>query len=219
VASAFSELLYGFIPSYLTNYEMVVCPDFQRFAKAVLRRGAAEIGMHLHAWNSPPIISLTGDDYASAPYLIEYAPEIIHRKVSFMTAPCGRRSNAKSLAIVPAGGDSTGFMHGPCRSVATGGDCSVTPGVSWAAHRGGLSGGPDYQDVPRHPYFLDFEDVRREGYSGLLEVPMTVVPEKQWVADWFRPLAKDGSLASRALNRVAPEVRWMQSNGRNRRRL
>jgi hypothetical protein len=39
------------------------------------------------------------------------------------------------------------------------------------------------------------------------------------VADWFRPLAKDGSLASRALNRVAPEVRWMQSNGRNRRRL
>ena len=95
----------------------------------------------------------------------------------------------------------------------------MTPGVSWAAHRGGLSGGPDYHDAPRHPYFLDFEDVRREGYSGLLEVPMTVVPEKPWVADWFRPLAKDGSLASRALNRVAPEVRWMQSNGRNRRRL
>jgi hypothetical protein len=44
---------YGFIPTYLTNYEMVVCPDFQRFDKAVLRRGAAEIGMHLHAWNSP----------------------------------------------------------------------------------------------------------------------------------------------------------------------
>jgi hypothetical protein len=89
------------------------CPDFQRFAKAVLRRGAAEIGMHLHAWNSPPIISLTGDDYASAPYLIEYASEIIHRKVSFTTAPCGGRSNAKSLAIVPAGGDSTGFCTGP----------------------------------------------------------------------------------------------------------
>ena len=61
-------------------------PDFQRFAKAVLRRGAAELGMHLHAWNSPPIISLTGDDNTCAPYLIEYSLEIIRHKVSFMTA-------------------------------------------------------------------------------------------------------------------------------------
>src|SRR5262245_24853191 len=62
-----------------------VCPDFRRFGKGVLGRGTAEIGRHPHAWNSPPIISLTGNDYACAPYLIEYSPEIIQRKVVFLT--------------------------------------------------------------------------------------------------------------------------------------
>ena len=55
----FQELCerYGLKPTYLTNYEMAKSPAFQPFGREVLRRGTAEIGMHLHAWNSPPPIS------------------------------------------------------------------------------------------------------------------------------------------------------------------
>src|ERR1051325_7305918 len=76
---------YGLLPTYLTNYEMALCPHFQVFARDVLRRGTAEIGMHLHAWNSPPLIPLTDDDYRQQPYLIEYPTEVLQEKVRVLT--------------------------------------------------------------------------------------------------------------------------------------
>ena len=46
---------FGLRPTWLTNYEMARCPHFLAFGRDVVRRGAGEIGMHLHAWNSPPL--------------------------------------------------------------------------------------------------------------------------------------------------------------------
>src|SRR5687768_1169119 len=62
---------YGLRPTYLTNYEMAVSPVFQEFGRAMLGRDAAEIGMHLHAWNSPPLVPLTDDDFHHVPYLAQ----------------------------------------------------------------------------------------------------------------------------------------------------
>src|SRR5688500_4964789 len=62
---------FGYKPTYLTNYEMARCPVFQEFGADVLRRNSAEIGMHLHAWDSPPVVPLTSDDSAQHPYLFE----------------------------------------------------------------------------------------------------------------------------------------------------
>lgn len=208
---------YGFLPTYLTNYEMAVCPVFQAFGQMALRWGKAEIGMHLHAWNSPPIVSLTGDDYGCAPYLIEYPRPVVRRKVQYMTALL---QDTFGRAITSHRAGRWGLDGWYAQVLAECGyrvDCSVTPGVSWAAHRGGTGGGPDYSDAPRHPYFLDFDDVRREGRSGLLEVPMTVVRERQSVI--HRLHSRDGSFATRVLNRLRPQVSWLQPNGRNRKRL
>jgi len=52
---------------------MAMSAAFVEFGRDVLARGTGEIGMHLHAWNSPPIVPLTGDDFHYQPYLIEYA--------------------------------------------------------------------------------------------------------------------------------------------------
>ena len=62
---------YGFKPVYLTNYEMAIDPFFIEFGQDVIARGTAEIGMHLHAWNSPPETPLTDNDWRYKPYLIE----------------------------------------------------------------------------------------------------------------------------------------------------
>ncbi len=68
---------FGFKPTWLTNYEMATSPEFVRFGRDVIARGAGEIGMHLHAWSSPPIKPLTHDDHATHPYLIEFAPDVM----------------------------------------------------------------------------------------------------------------------------------------------
>ena len=57
---------YGFKPTYLTNWEMTHCPCFQEFGRDLIRGGRAEIGMHLHAWNNPPLVPLTEDDGQNA---------------------------------------------------------------------------------------------------------------------------------------------------------
>ena len=48
---------HGLKPTYLTTYEMACDPDFVRFARAAEARKTAEVGMHLRAWDSPPILS------------------------------------------------------------------------------------------------------------------------------------------------------------------
>jgi hypothetical protein len=210
---------YGLTPTYLTNYEMAMSPVYQRFARKVLRRGTAEIGMHLHAWNSPPIIPLTDDDYGCAPYLIEYPAEVIRRKVAFMTSLL---RDTFGCPITSHRAGRWGFNAWYAQALLECGyrvDCSVTPGVSWTSHAGGLGGGSDYTNAPRTPYFLDHSDVCRGGNSGLLEVPMTVMPEKPSMVDWLRPMTRPGSLAGRVLNRVAPEMTWLQPNGRNLARM
>ena len=54
---------YNLKPTYLVNYEMVCSKVFENFGKEILSNHSGEIGMHLHAWNNPPICSLTKDDY------------------------------------------------------------------------------------------------------------------------------------------------------------
>jgi len=77
---------YGFKPTYLTDYEMAVSAEYCAFAHDVLKRHAGEVGMHLHAWNSPPILPLTDDDYAYCTYLIEYPEAVMREKVRVLTA-------------------------------------------------------------------------------------------------------------------------------------
>src|SRR5258706_13087866 len=74
-----------FKPVYLANYEMAMSDVFVEFARDVLARDAGEIGMHLHAWNSPPIVPLTSDDFGYQPYLLEYPDRVMKQKMRLLT--------------------------------------------------------------------------------------------------------------------------------------
>ena len=52
---------FRFKPVYLTNYEMALSDAFVEFGRDVIARDAGEVGMHLHAWNSPPLEPLTDE--------------------------------------------------------------------------------------------------------------------------------------------------------------
>jgi hypothetical protein len=210
---------YGLLPTYLVNYEMVRCPVFQRFGKDVVRRGTAEIGMHLHAWNSPPVVPLTADDFGCAPYLTEYPLDVMLEKVDFMTKLL---TDTFEVPVTSHRAGRYGFNGDYARMLQRSGytvDCSVTPHVSWAGDSGGTCGGPDFRNAPSHPYFLDFDDVCKVGNSTLLEVPMTIVPEPPSTLGLVRSMLPAGSLPCRALNRLAPAVTWVRPDTHNLTRM
>lgn len=171
---------YGFKPTWLTNYEMASDPVFVEFGRDVLRRGQGEIGMHLHAWNSPPIKPLTEDDHRYRPYLIEYPDHVMRDKIAFMTDLLEDTFGVKMLSH-RAG--RWAFDERYARMLVEFGyrvDCSVTPGISWKDCLGAPAGkgGSDYSKFPTKIYRLDLNNVRLQGESPLLEVPMTILPSR-----------------------------------------
>ena len=199
---------FGFKPVYLTNYEMAMSGCFVEFGRDVAARGAAEIGMHLHAWNSPPLAPLTDDDFHHQPYLIEYPGALMREKIRFMTRLLEDRFD-RSMLSHRAG--RWAFDARYAAMLADEGyraDCSVTPGVDWSRNRGAPdgNGGTDYSGFPAGPYFPDNRDISRPSAGPLLEVPMTITPS---ALNQTAPLLYRIPLVRRAANRVAPALGWL----------
>ncbi|MCM1047901.1 MAG: hypothetical protein NC433_05705 [Clostridiales bacterium] len=158
---------YGFKPVWLSNYEMMQDAGYVDFISSVEASGTGELGMHLHAWSTPPFYKLPIQE-KGAPYLIEYPDEIMEEKIVKMTETIKQRTG-----IVPVSHragrwatdsryfsllDKYGYLA----------DCSVTPHENWKGSIGMTRdfGGTDYTGFPENPYII-------EG-TNILEVPVTV---------------------------------------------
>lgn len=167
---------YAFKPTWLTNYEMASDPAYVEFGRDLLARGQGEIGMHLHAWYSPPEYALTDDEWRYQPYLIEYPENVLRDKVAYMT---DLLENAFQRKMTSHRAGRWAFNEVYARALIDQGyqvDCSVTPRVSWRNAQGAPQGqgGTDYSHFPDRAYFLDEQDISRPGDSPLLELPMSI---------------------------------------------
>lgn len=155
---------FGFAPTYLTNYEMAMDSKWVQYGSAKARAGKCEIGMHLHAWNSPPDFPLRKAAGGNA-YITEYPEEIIDAKVGYMVRLLSNRFE------IPITSNRSGrwatndaYFHALKRHGIIA-DCSVTPGIDLSALAGYSENcGNDYRKAPAAPY---------EVIPGLVEVPMT----------------------------------------------
>mgnify|MGYP004471050181 CR=1 FL=1 len=162
----FQELCnkYGFKPVWLTNYEMVMSDEFVRILKPYIEKGLCEIGIHVHAWNNPPLYDLKGQ-YDGNPYLIEYPEEVMREKFAttynliverFGVKPVSHRSGRWAM-------DDRYFKLLEDFNITV--DCSYTPGVSWLSVKGEtVLGGSDYTNVNHNTHYV----------GKVLEVPATV---------------------------------------------
>jgi len=167
---------FAFKPVYLANYEMAMSDAFVEFGRDMLARDAGEIGMHLHAWNSPPLVPLTADDFHFQPYLVEYPEPVMREKIERMTDLLEDRFGQ---AIVSHRAGRLGFDGRYAAILLEQGyrvDCSVSPCLDWRGTTGDPAGngGPDYRAFPDRPYFFDPSDISAPAPDGLLEVPMTI---------------------------------------------
>ena len=199
---------YGFKPTYLTNWEAAVDPHYQACALDWLARDRCEVGLHIHAWNSPPITSLTGDDLHHQPYLTEYPQPVLREKVRFMTGLLEETFGRKMLSHR---GGRWAFDAVYAQALADHGyrvDCSVTPNVSWRRVPGDPNGqgGPDFSAAPEHPYRVRLAASGDSAGPNLLEVPMTILRRRRWPPErWLR----------KALGKQIDRTLWMRPNGRN----
>lgn len=212
---------YGFKPTYLTDYEMARSGEFVEFARDAAARGTGEVGMHLHALDSPPDFALTDDDCLHHPYLIEYPEHVLREKVAFLTDFVAETFGARPISH-RAGRWALNDVY--ARALIDQGylvDCSVVPHVSYRRQLGdpGGRGGTDYTHFPERAYFLDPQDISQPGDSAMLEVPMTVMPSANRPANWLRGRLAAGSFCRQALDRLSRPVRWLRPNGRNLRHL
>ena len=205
---------YSFKPVWLTNYEMATDDAYIEFAQDVIARQTGEVGMHLHAWNSPPLKALTADDDRFQPYLIEYPDDVMKEKINVMTSLLEDKLQTK---MVSHRAGRWAFNEKYARLLAEFGyqtDCSVTPRVNWAYTPGAPApignGGTNYLNFPSEAYFMDLNDIRRPGDSALLQVPMSVQfrhsPLMNGLKQFYDKLRG---------KKRSPSVNWLRPKGGN----
>ncbi len=170
----FQELCekYGFIPTWLTDYEIISDLRYVEYIKDKFDLGLCEVGIHIHARNNPPIVKLPKEKEIGAAYLIEYPQNVMREKVLYLkdllenslqheiiTHRAGRWTMNEQYIEILA---EVGIKY----------DCSVTPGIDWSSGKGITPGskGSNYSQNKRERYTL---------YSGkhgrIIEYPMTIV--------------------------------------------
>ncbi len=197
---------YGFKPTYLTNYEMAKSNEFVRFAKRCVDSNVAEIGMHLHAWNTPPEYNLGNIlPNPGAPYLIEYPYEIMDQKISTMTTLLEDTFEMKVDTHRAGRWATDDRYYELLRRHGYSFDCSVTPHVDWSSHQGESLGseGSDYTNASERPYEL---------LDGLNEIPCTVRVSHRFFKP-ARPSLK--GYAGSCYRKLKGELIWLRPDGYN----
>jgi hypothetical protein len=187
----------GVRPTYFVSYQVAVCPEATGVMRTVHGGGGAEIGAHLHPWNTPPETGL--EDRVTM--LMNYPPDAQEAKVHALVAAIEENIGVRPLTF-RAG--RFGFAASTVPALSRNGlnvDSSVTPLVTWEAY----DDGPSFLEAPLNIYRFDPEDPLRPGGpdSAMLEVPISIGATRFAPDTWPR-------LARLRQNRV---VRALRLNG------
>lgn len=173
----FQELCekYGFKPVYLTNYEMLCDDEYVKYVSVKEQLGLCEVGLHLHAWNNPPLYELDAK-YKGNPYLIEYPDDIMKAKFDYLYnlfcekighAPTSHRAGRWAM-------DERYFKLLEEYDIKV--DCSVTPHINWSHAVGETIGGTNYTDAQEVAHMI----------GNVMEVPLTVIPSRRLLSNTIR---------------------------------
>lgn len=197
---------YGFKPVWLSNYEMIADDMFVEFARKIVDNNLAEIGMHLHAWNSPPIYDLPVEQ-SGAPYLIEYPEQVMEEKISFMTDFIQQRIGVRPVSHRAGRWAMNDIYFSLLKKYGYLVDCSVTPHISWEGSLGQTKGakGVDYREYSEEPYYVGAQE-------DLLEVPVTIRHIKKL---YVPSTLSFRSMVGAIWRAVRGQVLWIRPSGGN----
>lgn len=194
----FQELCekFGFKPVYLTNYEMAQDDAWVQYIKPKAQQGLCEIGMHIHAWSSPPNYQLE-DSFGGNPYITEYPDEVIEEKIKYLTDFLKYRFEVQIISARSGRWATNNAYFDALKRNGYVVDCSLTPDIDWSTNPGAtVKCGNDYRNVKRSVFMHP---------SGIVEIPMTSKKVRHWAEGtvrhkvasiikgdklWLRPIKK-----------------------------
>jgi len=170
----FQELCdtHGVPPTYLVATEIVEDGRARDLLSGWTRRGAAEVGAHLHPWTTPPFADRPGlrfNDPAHA-FPSQLPDDLLHEKTAVLTDHITAAFGARPTSYRAGrfGLDVRGAKHLADEGYVV--DSSVTPLWSWRRYPGlGGEGGPDFRRHTPRPFHI-----LGAGSPGLLEIPVTL---------------------------------------------
>lgn len=193
---------YEFVPTYLTDYEMIMSDEFVTQAKVWQENGECEIGMHMHAWNCPPIYTLPVHKRGHNPYAGEYPHDVLGKKIEYLTNLIESRVGMRPKSHRGGRWYIDEWYMSKLIELGYSVDCSITPGVSWGSAIGNQMCGPDYRKYKCKPFYMDVE-------QKLLEVPPTIISERL-----IKRIYK-GLKTPYEFNQAMGEKIWLRPNGAN----
>ena len=195
---------YNFKPTWLCNWEMANDSGFVEFTKKNLKNQKCEVGMHLHAWNTPPEYELMQDEKSGNPYLTEYPKDIMQEKISEMTRLITERFGVKPMVHRAGRWAMNDVYFQLLKEEGYIADCSITPFINWEKSVGRTPGfkGPDYR----------YERSEVSDRAGIIEVPVsTLWSRKMFIKAHFN---KEGIRKEMEHGRKGRTL-WLRPTGRN----
>lgn len=187
---------YDFFPTYLVDYEMAKSEIFVEIGRNILKNHTGEVGMHMHAFSTPPFYELENIRGKNLAYAGEYGQKELYNKMEYMTKLL---QDTFQTSIKSHRGGRWYLDNRILRILNRLGylvDCTVTPGINWKLEKGqtDLSSGSDYSKYKNKIYKIK--------NSQMWELPVTIqsrtivnfdISKKQLLQNkkvWLRP---DGS--------------------------
>lgn len=205
---------YQYKPTYLVNYEMAGAEAFVSQAREWWRDGKCEIGMHMHAWNTPPIYQLPFNKKGHNPYAGEYSRSILWQKMLTMTKTIEKTFGARPISHRGGRWYIDPWYIRALLQLGYQVDCSVTPGINWNSTIGNTMYGPDYSHFPKNVYFMDRNRLDKpmkqsSDTSAVLQIPPTIINAP--LTSRIQKIAQDPLNAGKILK----EKIWLRPNGAN----
>lgn len=156
---------YGFKPVYLVDYSMANDDFLVKYLNRADVMEKSEVGMHLHAWDTPPYYEIKAK-YDARPYLMEYPRDIAYSKIEALNKLLEDKFERKMYSHRAGRWAINEEYIKNLEKLGYEVDCSVTPGINWNKQKGANIGGSDYTKEKREIHFFCS--------SNILEIPMTV---------------------------------------------
>jgi len=167
---------YGIKPTYLVTSE--ICRDgfSSEIFREYLSKDRAEVGAHLHSWTTPPFKD--DDGFRSNDIYHAFAHElpefVLTEKIKVLTDQIENSFGKKPKSFRSG---RYGFNRTVAKILSENDyvvDSSLTPFVSWKAHKGipNGQGGPDFINCSPFPFKYYFDN------NSLTEIPITILPTR-----------------------------------------
>ena len=168
----------GAVPTYFTSYQVTRVPWAADIIAELHASGHAEIGAHLHPWNTPPLREPLAPQFSMMKNL---DPALQRAKLGVLSDAIEQTIGARATSF-----RAGRFGMGPAgiAALATFGfrvDSSVTPFIDW----GRYDFGPDFRAAPTEVYRPSADDLLHPSADGrIVELPLSTGYTRRPFAAW-----------------------------------